>query len=155
MMDKYEAALTQLGLAIPELTPSVGSYVPYVISGKQVWLSGQIPMQAGQVRFIGQLGQEFTVEQGQEAARICVLNLLAQLRQACDGDLDRVVRCIRLGGFVNCTAEFTDQPAVINGASNLIISVFGDRGRHARTAIGVQALPRGVAVEVDAVFEIA
>lgn len=153
-MNKFEEAIANLGLTIPEPTIPVANYVPYVVSGKNVYISGQIPMQAGQITFVGKLGQDFTVEQGQEAARVCALNILALIRHACEGDLGRVVRCVRLGGFVNGTPEFTDQPQVINGASDLMVAVFGERGRHARAAVGVNSLPRGVAVEIDAIFEI-
>ena len=153
-MDKFEEAVANLGLTIPEPTIPVANYVPYVISGKHVFISGQIPMQSGQIGFVGKLGREFSVEQGQEAARICGLNILALIRHACGGNLERVVRCVRLGGFVNGTDDFTDQPQVVNGASDLMVAVFGERGRHARAAVGANSLPRGVAVEVDAVFEI-
>ncbi|HXD31255.1 MAG TPA: RidA family protein [Pyrinomonadaceae bacterium] len=153
-MDKFEEALANLGLTIPEPSIPVANYVPYVISGKLVYISGQIPMQAGQLSYVGKLGREFSIEQGQEAARVCALNILGLIRHACDGDLGRVVRCVRLGAFVNGTDEFTDQPQVVNGASDLMVAVFGERGRHARAAVGVNSLPRGVAVEVDAIFEI-
>jgi enamine deaminase RidA (YjgF/YER057c/UK114 family) len=153
-MNKYEQTLSELGLSFPEPTMPVANYVPYVLSGKHVYISGQIPMQAGQISFVGKLGQEFSIEQGQEAARLCALNILGLIRHACNGDLERVVRCVRIGGFVNGTSEFTDQPQVINGASDLLVAVFGERGRHARAAVGVNSLPKGVAVEVDAVFEI-
>lgn len=153
-MDKFEEALSKLGLSFPEPTLPVANYVPYVISGKHVYISGQIPMQSGQLSFVGKLGREFSIEQGQEAARICGLNILGLIRHACDGNLERVVRCVKLGGFVNGTDDFTDQPQVVNGASDLMVAVFGERGRHARAAVGVNSLPRGVAVEVDAIFEI-
>jgi enamine deaminase RidA (YjgF/YER057c/UK114 family) len=153
-MDKYQEALAKLGLTFPEMTLPVANFVPYVITGNLVYISGQIPMRNGEVVFVGKLGRDFTVEQCQEAARICALNALAILHHACGGDLDRVARCVRLGGFINSTPEFADQPEVMNGASDLIVSVFGERGRHARAAVGVNSLPRGVAVEVDAIFEI-
>ena len=153
-MDKFEEALDKLGLSFPEPTIPVANYVPYVISGKLVYVSGQIPMQAGQLSFVGKLGREFSIEQGQEAARICALNVLGLIKHACDGKLERVVRCVRLGGFINGTDDFIDQPQVMNGASDLMVAVFGERGRHARAAVGVNSLPRGVAVEVDAIFEI-
>ena len=153
-MDKFEEAVAKLGLAFPEPTIPVANYVPYVISGKNVFISGQIPMQAGEIRYVGKVGKDFSVPEGQEAARICALNILALIRHACGGNLERVVRCVRLGGFVNGTDEFTDQPQVVNGASDLMVAVFGERGRHSRAAVGVNSLPRGVAVEVDAVFEI-
>lgn len=153
-MDKFEEALAKLGLSIPEPTIPVANYVPYVISGKLVYISGQIPLQSGQITFVGKLGRDFSIEKGAEAAQICGLNILGLIRHACEGNLERVVRCVRLGGFVNGTDDFTDQPQVVNGASDLMVAVFGERGRHARAAVGVNSLPRGVAVEVDAIFEI-
>jgi enamine deaminase RidA (YjgF/YER057c/UK114 family) len=153
-MDKYEEALAKLELTIPEPAIPVANFVPYVIAGKLVYISGQIPIKAGRVCFVGKLGKDFAVAQGQEAARACALQVLALIRHACGGDLDKVARCVRLGGFINSTPEFTDQPQVMNGASDLIVSVFGERGRHARAAVGVTSLPLGVAVEVDAIFEI-
>jgi enamine deaminase RidA (YjgF/YER057c/UK114 family) len=154
-MNKYEEALANLGLTLPEPAVPVANFVPYVITGNLVYTSGQIPLREGQVSFVGKLGADFSVEEGQEAARICALHVLSLIRHACDGDLNRVVRCVRLGGFVNSTPDFTDQPKVMNGASDLIVRVFGERGRHARAAVGVNTLPLGVAVEVDAIFEIA
>jgi enamine deaminase RidA (YjgF/YER057c/UK114 family) len=153
-MNVYDEALAELGLTIPELPVPVANFVPYVVTGKLVYVSGQIPLREGKVAFVGKLGREFTVAEGKEAARICALYILAAVRQACGGDLDRVVRCVRLGGFVNSTPDFTDQPEVMNGASDLMVAVLGDRGRHARAAVGVNSLPRGVAVEADAIFEI-
>jgi enamine deaminase RidA (YjgF/YER057c/UK114 family) len=128
--------------------------VPTVRSGDLLFVSGQVCQWNGERRFIGKLGAEISLEQGQEAARLCGLNLLAQAKSALGGDLDRILRCVRLGAFVNCTADFTQQPQVANGASNLMVEVLGDAGRHARAAVGVNALPGGVAVEVDAVFEV-
>ena len=154
-MNEYDVALNKLGLSIPEPTIPVANFVPYTVVGKLVYISGQIPIKDGQIAFVGKLGQEFSVEQGQDAARLCALHTLAMIRHACDGDLDRVVRCVRLGGFINSTPDFANQPEVMNGASDLIVSVFGERGRHARAAVGVNSLPRNVAVEVDAIFEIA
>lgn len=154
-MSKYEESLSKLGLTIPEPGIPVANFVPYVIQGNTVFISGQIPMRDGQISHVGRLGESLTVEEGQQAAQICALNVLAMIRHACGGDLDKVVRCVRLGGFINSTPEFTAQPEVMNGASDLIVTVLGERGRHARAAVGVNTLPRGVAVEVDAVFEIA
>jgi enamine deaminase RidA (YjgF/YER057c/UK114 family) len=153
-MDRYDETLAEMGLAIPELPAPVANFVPYVAAGNLVYVSGQIPLSEGRVAFVGKLGREFTVDEGREAARACALSILAAVRRACGGDLDRVVRCVRLGGFVNSTPEFTDQPEVMNGASDVMVAVLGDRGRHARAAVGVNSLPRGVAVEVDAIFEI-
>jgi enamine deaminase RidA (YjgF/YER057c/UK114 family) len=153
-MDAYDETLAGLGLALPELPTPVANFVPYVVTGNLVYVSGQIPLRDGKVAFVGKLGRDFTVEEGKEAARICALYILAAVRQACGGDLSRVVRCVRLGGFVNSAPDFTDQPEVMNGASDLMVAVLGDRGRHARAAVGVSSLPRGVAVEADAIFEI-
>lgn len=154
-MSRYEEALAGLGLTIPEPAAPVANFVPYVVTGSLVYVSGQIPMRDGKIDFVGKLGRDFDVGQGREAAQRCALNVLSVLRLACGGDLDRVVRCVRLGGFVNSTDDFTAQPEVMNGASDLVVAVFGERGRHARTAVSVNSLPRGVAVEVDAVFELA
>jgi enamine deaminase RidA (YjgF/YER057c/UK114 family) len=151
-MSRYEEALAELGLTIPEMAAPVANFVPYVVTGDLVYVSGQIPMRDGKIGFVGKLGRDFDVEQGREAARACALNVLSVIRQACGGDLDRVSRCVRLGGFINSTDEFTSQPEVMNGASDLLVAVFGERGRHARTAVSVNTLPRGVAVEVEAVF---
>ncbi|HEV2913007.1 MAG TPA: RidA family protein [Pyrinomonadaceae bacterium] len=153
-MNRYEEALSKLGLVIPEPSIPVANFAPYAVTGKLVYVSGQIPMRDGKVSFVGKLGREFSVEEGQEAARACALNTLSVIRHACGGDLDRVVRCVRLGGFINSTSEFADQPKVMNGASDLMVAVFGERGRHARVAVGVNTLPFNVAVEVDAIFEI-
>jgi len=153
-MSRYEEVLAELGLTIPELAAPVANFVPYVMTGSLVYVSGQIPVRDGEIGFVGKLGRDFDVDEGREAARLCALNVLSVIRAACGGNLDRVSRCVRLGGFINSTDEFTAQPEVMNGASDLVVAVFGERGRHARAAVSVNALPRGVAVEVDAVFEI-
>lgn len=150
-MSRCEEVIKSLGLSIPDPAQPMANFVPYTIHGSLVFISGQI---SGRTGLTGKVGREFSIEQGQEAARGCALNVLAWLKRACAGDLDRVVRCLQLRGYVNCVPEFTDQPQVINGASDLIVSIFGERGRHARTAIGVNSLPLGAAVEVDAIFEI-
>ena len=129
--------------------------MPYVISGKLVTISGQIPTGPDGPSFVGKLGADMSLEDGQAAARLCAINLLAQLKAACGGDLDRVRRCVRLGVFVNATPDFTRQPEVANGASDLMVAVLGEAGKHARAAVGAGSLPRGVAVEVDGLFEIA
>src|SRR5580700_9229128 len=154
MSGRIEAKLKQLGIELPEPTAPIANYVPFTISGNLVFISGQICEWNGERRFVGELGAAIDVADGQAAARLCALNILAHLRVACDGDFDRVRRCVRLGGFVNCTPEFTDMPQVINGASDLMVEVFGDKGRHARAAVGVSSLPGGVAVEVEGTFEI-
>ena len=154
MSGKIEARLKELGIELPQPTAPLANYVPFTVSGSLVFIAGQISQWNGERRFVGKLGREFTIEQGQQAARICGLNLLAQAKAALGGDLDRILRCVRLGGFVNSMADFLEQPKVVNGASDLMVDVLGDAGRHARTAIGTNVLPFDLAVEVDAVFEV-
>ncbi len=154
MAGEVDARLAELGIEVPEAAAPVANYVGYVHSGDLVFVSGQVPLVGGQFKFLGKLWAEFSVEEGQEAARICAINIIAQLKAACGGDLDRVRRIVKLGGFVNSTPEFTDQPKVINGASDLMVAVFGDAGKHSRAAVSAGALPVGVAVEIDAVAEI-
>ena len=152
MAGRVDKRLAELGLVLPEAAAPAANYVPFVVSGGCVYISGQLPMVDGKPGFLGKLGADVELEQGVEAARTCAVNILAQLRAAADGDFDRVARCVKLGGYVNSTPEFTQQPAVVNGASNLMVDVLGDAGRHARFAVGVNALPFGVAVEVEALF---
>lgn len=154
MSGKIDARLNELGLDIPTPAAPAANYVPFVVSGRHVFLAGQITLWNGELRHVGKLGDTIDVKEGQEAARICALNLIAQAKAACGGDLDRLVRWVKIGGFVNCTPDFTDHPKVMNGASDLLVEVFGDRGRHARAAVGVSSLPFNVAVEVDGIFEI-
>jgi len=154
MAGTIEARLREQGIELPAPSKPGAEYVPFVRAGNLVFLSGQLRHWNGERRFIGKVGREFGLEDGKQAARLCALNLLAQLRVAVEGDLDRVANCVSVRGFVNSTPEFPDHPKVINGASELFVSVFGDAGRHARTAVGVGGLPYGVAVEVDAVFAI-
>lgn len=153
-MDDIDRRLRDLGIDLPHPTKPSASYVPVARTGSLLFISGQVPTMDGKDRYVGKIGREFGVEEGQKAARLCGLNILAQLRSALDGDLSRVVSCVRLGGFVNAVPEFGDHPKVINGASDLMIEIFGEAGRHARAAVGCSSLPRGVAVEVEAVFEI-
>ncbi len=155
MAGEVDARLAELGIEVPEAAAPVANYVGYVRSGNLVFVSGQLPLADGAFKFQGKVGAEFSVEQGQEAARICAINIIAQLKAACGGDLDRVQHIVKLGGFVSSTPEFTDQPKVINGASDLMVAVFGDAGKHTRAAVSAGALPLGVAVEVDAIAEIA
>ena len=155
MAGVIDQRLAELGIELPRAAAPAANYVPFVVSGKHVFVAGQIPIESGDIMYRGRLGDGMTVDDGYQAARLCALNIIAQVREACGGKLDRVVRCVKLGGFVNSTPDFTDQPKVLNGASDLMIEVFDDKGRHARFAVGAAALPLGVAVEVDAVFEIA
>ncbi len=154
MAGRIEARLKELGIELPNASSPAANYVPFVQTGSLLFLAGQVCQWNGERRFVGKLGRQFDVAQGQEAARLCGLNLIAQMRVALDGDLDRVLRVVRLGGFVNSVDDFHQQPQVVNGASNLMVEVFGDAGRHARTAVGVNVLPFDVAVEVDAVVEV-
>lgn len=153
-MSTIAQKLAALNIQLPAVTPPVANYVPYSISGNLVFISGQLPMKDGKLQDIGKAGKEFSIEQAQQAARLCGINLLAQLNAACGGNLDRVQKCIRLGVFVQSAEGFTDQPKVANGVSDLMVDVFGDKGKHARAAVGVNQLPFGVVVEVDAIFEI-
>ena len=154
MAGRIDARLTELGIELPQAAAAVANYVPYVVAGNMVFVSGQVPFVGADRQFIGKVGKDFTLEEGQAAARVVALNIIAQVRAACDGDLDRVVACVKLGGFVNCTPDFVKLPQVINGASDLMVEVFADKGRHARFAVGAPALPFDVAVEIDAIFEI-
>ncbi len=154
-MSAIDARLAELGLTLPTAAAPVANYVPSVISGNLLFLSGQVPSENGALNIKGIVGQSVSVEQGKAAARICALNLLAQAKAALGGDLGRVKRVVKLTGFVACGPDFLQHPEVINGASDLFVEVFGEAGRHARAAVGSASLPRGVPVEVDAVFEIA
>ena len=152
-MPSIEARLTDLGITLPDAPAPAANYVPFVVSGNTVYISGQISQNAaGLIK--GRLGADMDVSAGAEAAKACAISLLAQLKKACDGDLSRVVRAVKLTGFVNSTPEFTDQPKVINGASDLLAAAMGDAGRHARSAVSAAALPFGVAVEIEGIFEI-
>lgn len=147
------ARLTELGITLPEPAKAVANYVGWVRTGNLVHISGQLSNDAsGGVK--GTVGEDVTPEQAQAAARLCGINLLAQLNEAVGGDLEKVVRVVKLGGFVQAASDFTAIPGVINGCSNLMVEVFGDKGRHARAAVGVYKLPLGFAVEVDAVIEV-
>jgi enamine deaminase RidA (YjgF/YER057c/UK114 family) len=156
MAGNVEERLKSQGITLPNASSPVANYVPWVKSGNLVFVSGQLPLQDGVVAYTGLVGQEVNADQGYAAARLCGLNLVAQVRAACDGDLDRVKRVVKLSGFVASAATFGAHPTVINGASDLMIQVFGeDVGRHARAAVGSSSLPRGATVEVEAIFEVA
>lgn len=155
MAGKIDAKLKELGITLPEAAAPVAAYVPAVLTGNLLVVSGQVTMDSGKLAYIGKVGAEFSLEEGKAAARLCALNILAQAKAALGGDLDRITRVVKLQGFVNCPGDFTQHPEVINGASELMLDVFGDAGRHARVALGAGSLPRGVACEVDAMFEVA
>ncbi|WP_145106659.1 RidA family protein [Cereibacter sediminicola] len=145
--------LAELGVTLPDAPAPAANYVPFVVTGHHVHVSGQIS-QGPEGLITGKLGADLDVEAGAAAARACAISLLAQLRRACDGDLDRLVRVVKLVGFVNSTPDFTDQPKVINGASDFLVAALGEAGRHARSAVSAASLPFGVAVEIEAIFEI-
>ena len=153
-MPIIDARLKELGITLSAPPKPVAAYVPYTISGNLVFVSGQVPFQDGALKYVGKLGADFSIEMGQAAAQLCAINILSVLRVACEGDLDKVVRVVKVGVFVNATPDYDKQPEVANGASDLFAAVFGEAGKHARAAVGVGSLPRGVAVEVDAIFEI-
>jgi len=153
MAGDIEARLKALGLALPEAKAAIGTYVPFVHLGGQLMISGQLPMKDGAIAIAGTLGDGIDVAQGQEAARLCALNILAQAKAAF-ADFDRIAQLMRLNGFVNAAPGFADHPKVINGASDLMVEILGDKGRHTRIAIGCSSLPLNAAVEIDAVFAI-
>ena len=153
-MGRVEAKLAELGITLPKPMAPLANYVPFVRRAGTVVVSGQIPARDGLVAFTGKLGASISVQTGQEAARLCFINVLAQLRDACDGDLDQVTRVIRLGGFIAAGPNFTEHALVMNGASDLAVAVFGDAGRHARSTVGVPSLPADAAVEVEGMFAV-
>ena len=153
-MSEVDARLKSLGIELPEPSTPGANYVPFVRTGNLVFVSGQLSQWNGERRFIGKLGREFGLTEGQAAARLCALNLLAHVRQALAGDLDRVVQTVRLAGYVNSSPDFVGQSQVMNGASDTIIQALGSAGKHTRMAVGVSALPYDVAVEVEGVFEV-
>ena len=146
--------LADLGVTLPDAPAPAANYVPFVVTGNTVYISGQIS-QGPDGLITGKLGADMEVEAGAAAARTCGISLLAQLKAACGGDIDRMVRVVKLTGFVNSTADFTQQPQVINGCSDFLVEVLGDKGRHARSAVSAASLPLGVAVEIEGIFEIA
>lgn len=152
-MSNVEQRLTAAGITLPQPVAPIANYVPFVRSGNLVHISGQVSLDAGG-GIVGTVGTEVDLATAQKAARICGINLLAQMKAACEGDLDRVVRVVKLGGFVQAGPDFFDIPSVINGCSDVMVEAFGDAGRHARSAVGVYRLPRNFSVEVDAVVEI-
>ncbi|MBT8409379.1 MAG: RidA family protein [Alphaproteobacteria bacterium] len=154
MPNQIETRLAELGVSLPEAKPALANYVPYLQIGSTVYVSGQVSVTAD--GFVtGKLGDTMTAEEGAKAAKICAINLLAQVKAACGGDLTRLKNVVKLTGFVNSTQDFTDQPAVVNGASDFLVEVLGDAGRHTRSAVSAASLPFGVAIEIEGIFEIA
>ncbi|KSV82636.1 RidA family protein [Ensifer sp. ENS10] len=154
-MGDVSARLSELGIVLPSIASPSGNYIPYRFAGNLLFVSGQIPRIDGVEHFAGVVGQDVSLEEGYQAARLCALNILARVNDALDGDLDRVVACVQVRGFVNAQADFKGHPAIVDGASDLFVEILGEKGRHVRTALGAGSLPRGSSVEVDAVFEVA
>lgn len=154
MSETISGRVAQLGHTLPTPSTPAANYVPWVRTGNLIFISGQVPMKDGACAYVGRLGDDVDLETGQQAAQLCAINILAQLANAVNDDLSQVVRCVRLGGFVNAAPGFTQQPQVVNGASDFIVEVLGDKGAHSRAAVGVSSLPRNAAVEVDAIFEV-
>lgn len=154
MAGRIEARLQELRVTLPRPAAPVANYIPFNVTGTLVVISGQLPLLDGRLAHTGKLGAGVSLEDGRAAARLCFINVVAQLRAACDGELDRVRRVLRLGGFIAATPEFAQHAVVMNGASDLVVAIFGEAGRHARTTIGVPSLPGDAAVEVEGIFEI-
>ena len=150
----FDQKITELNINLPKAADPVGSYVAAKVTGKMLFISGQISIDENGNLIKGKIGKDLNTEDGYKAARRCALSIVAQAKKACDGDLSKIKSCIKLTGFVNSTDDFIDQPKVINGASDLIASVFGDAGMHTRAAVSTNSLPLGVSVEVDAIFEL-
>ena len=154
MSNEITHRLAELGITLPAPMPPLANYLPFVKSGDLVFVSGQLPARDGKVAYTGKVGVDIAIESAQTAAQLCFINLLAQLSAACDGDLNRVRRVVRLGGFIAAPADFTQHALVMNGASDLAVAVFGEAGRHARSTVGVPSLPADATVEVEGIFEI-
>ena len=154
MTSSIQQRLIAIGEELPQTIAPVANYVPYTVTGNLISVSGQIPIINGENKYVGKIGQDVDVSTGALAAKACALNILAHLDKAVEGQIERVKQCVKLGGFINATDDFTDHSIVMNGASDLIVDVLGDAGKHSRFAVGVASLPLGVAVEVDAIFEI-
>jgi len=153
-MGKIDDRLKELGIELPQAVAPVANYVGYVQTGSLVYTAGQVPLKDGKFQYQGVVGKDVSIEDATSAARLCAINIISQVKAACDGDLDRVVRCVKLVGFVNGVAEFEGQPTIINGASDLMVEVFGDKGKHARSAVGAGSLPLNVSVEIEGIFEV-
>ncbi len=154
MTNVVEERLQKLGIEIPQFSAPAANYLPYVKSGNQIFISGQLPIVDGKIAFNGKVGKEVNVQDAQKAAQICALNLIAIVKDACNGNLDNVVKCVKLGIFINAIDDFADHPKIGNGASDLMVKIFEEKGKHARFAMGAGSLPFNVPVEIDAIFEI-
>ena len=153
-MHLFDENIKNLGLNIPDLPKALANYVPFKIIGKTIYISGQAPVQNGELLYKGKVGSDISIQEGIEAAKLCVINIIAALKTGLEGDWDKLDSFVKLTGFVNCQDNFTDQPKIINGASDMLVEIFGDQGRHARVAVGSNALPLGIAVEIDAIVQL-
>ena len=153
-MHSFEENIKNLGLNIPELPKALANYVPYKIVGKTMYISGQAPVKNGELIYKGKVGSDISVEDGIEAAKLCVINIIAAVKTGLEGDWSKLDSFVKLTGYVNCQDTFTDQPQIINGASDMLVEIFGDQGRHSRVAVGSNALPLGIAVEIDAIVQL-
>jgi len=153
-MHLFDENIKNLGLNIPELPKALANYVPYKIVGKTMYISGQAPVRNGEMIYKGKVGSDITIEEGIEAAKLCVINIIAAVKTGLEGDWNKLDSFVKLTGFVNCQDSFTDQPKIINGASDMLVEIFGDQGRHARVAVGSNALPLGISVEIDAIIQL-
>ena len=153
-MHSFEENIKNLGLKIPELPKALANYVPYKIVGKTMYISGQAPVKNGELIYKGKVGSDISVEDGIEAARLCVINIIAAVKTGLEGDWSKLDSFVKLTGYVNCQDTFTDQPKIINGASDMLVEIFGDQGRHSRVAVGSNALPLGISVEIDAIVQL-
>ena len=153
-MHLFDENIKNLGLNIPDLPKALANYVPYKLIGKTIYISGQAPVQNGELIYKGKVGSDISIEEGIEAAKLCVINIIAALKTGLEGDWDKLDSFVKLTGFVNCQDNFIDQPKIINGASDMLVEIFGDQGRHARVAVGSNALPLGIAVEIDAIVQL-
>ena len=153
-MHLFDENIKNLGLNIPELPKALANYVPFKIVGKTMYISGQSPVRNGEMIYKGKVGSDITIEEGIEAAKLCVINIIAAVKTGLEGDWNKLDSFVKLTGFVNCQDSFTDQPKIINGASDMLVEIFGDQGRHARVAVGSNALPLGISVEIDAIIQL-
>ena len=153
-MHLFEENIKNLGLNIPDLPKALANYVPYKIIGKTIYISGQAPVRNGELIYKGKVGSDISIEDGIQAAKLCVINIISALKTGIEGDWDKLDSFVKLTGFVNCQDNFTDQPKIINGASDMLVEIFGDQGRHARVAVGSNALPLGIAAEIDAIVQL-
>ena len=153
-MHLFDENIKNLGLNIPELPKALANYVPFKIVGKTMYISGQAPVRNGEMIYKGKVGSDITIEEGIEAAKLCVINIIAAVKTGLEGDWNKLDSFVKLTGYVNCQDSFTDQPKIINGASDMLVEIFGDQGRHARVAVGSNALPLGISVEIDAIIQL-